>query len=82
MGPRKWRISFTTTLFLPLTEIKAEMFPKMSIDLLQLLIQIRYKQDQVNENNGYIRVTATGLYLVPDQYSSLPPRYSRSIVVD
>ena len=55
MGPRKWRISFTTTLFLPLTEIKAEMFPKMSIDLLQLLIQIRYKQDQVNENNGYIR---------------------------
>ena len=31
MGPRKWRISFTTTLFLPLTEIKAEMFPKMSM---------------------------------------------------
>ena len=31
MGPRKWRRSFTTTLFLPLTETKAEMFPKMSM---------------------------------------------------
>ena len=68
MGPRKWRISFTTTLFLPLTEIKAEMFPKMSIDLLQLLIQIRYKQDQVNENNvlelGSDRLRQVGFYLL------------------
>ena len=31
MGPRKWRTSFTTTLFLTLTEIKGEMFPKMSM---------------------------------------------------
>ena len=31
MGPRKWRRSFTTTLFLILTATKGEMFPKMSM---------------------------------------------------
>ena len=31
MGPRKWRRSFMTTLFLTLMEPKAEMFPKISI---------------------------------------------------
>ena len=31
MGPAKWRRSFTTTHGTPLTETKAEMFPKMSM---------------------------------------------------
>ena len=44
MGPRKWRISFTTTLFLPLTEIKAEMLlasPYVDNDGLLIMVLLQ-----------------------------------------